>query len=106
MKSRLYYEAHVTIDPAQGTDRELVERIARQRGFRLAKRFMMKDSSEHNQDAILTARNVDLKVIEEMTHSCVVHLKREGFKVRRWAVGEPRRRSGTKLFRESVIPQA
>ena len=35
MKSRLYYEAHVTIDPVQSADRELVERIARQRGFRL-----------------------------------------------------------------------
>ena len=76
MKSRLFYEAYVTTDPMLGTDRELVERIARQRGFRLIKLFLMKVSSEHPQDAFLTARNVDLKVIEEMTHNCVVHLKR------------------------------
>ena len=84
MKSRLYFEAHVTVDLVPSPDRELVERIARQRGFRLAKLSMMKGRCQQNQDAFLRARNVDLKVIEEMTHSCVVHLKREGFKVQRW----------------------
>lgn len=84
--SRLYYEAHVTIDPVFGVTRYQVECLARVHGFKLAKLVMMKDGSEHTEDAFMTARSKQLDTIKFVTAGVIDDLKHAGFTVRRWKI--------------------
>lgn len=81
-QSRLYYEAHLTIDPVFGESRERAETIAALNGFKLAKLLMQK-GEESKVDTFMTAHARHWKDIHRRTKSCVEMLKHAGFTVRR-----------------------
>ena len=88
MTTRLYYEAHVTIDPVFGERYAHCAAVGAFAGFRLAELFMLKDGSPHTGDTFMTCRTKDLDAIKSRTLSVVQQLERDGFHVRRWKIEE------------------
>lgn len=86
--SELYFEAHVTIDPVFGFDRDKAEDIARQHKFKLAKLVMLKGdiSEESKRDTFMTSHDKWFLPIKERTIACVRDLKATGFVVRRYKI--------------------
>lgn len=86
--SELYFEAHVTIDPVFGFDRDKAEDIARQHNFKLAKLVMLKGniSEESKRDTFMTSHDKLFLPIKERTIACVKQLKAAGFVVRRYKI--------------------
>lgn len=85
MRSRLYYEAHITIDPVPESEREEVEAIAAQFDFRLAK-LLMDKGQPNSKDAFMTVRSGDLDEIKGLVRRCVSRLSVCGYRVRRWKI--------------------
>ena len=90
MKSKLYYEAHVTIEPVFDERLEDLKKIAFYWGFRVADLLMVKrpnDTPERSKyDTFMTARNTDYDIIHDNTIRCVDNLFEAGFKVWRYKI--------------------
>lgn len=85
MTAKLYYEAHVTIDPVFDAQRELAAFLAKDWQFRLAKLYM--DKGVPNQkDTFMTGHGMELNDIKMRTINLVGSLKRHGFNVRRYKI--------------------
>lgn len=88
------FEVHVTIDPVFEDDpkREILERIATNHNFKLAKLYMLKDSfvpeQESDRDTFMTYHSRDYGLAVHSTKVIVDHLRRENFKVRRYKIEE------------------
>src|ERR1700761_657847 len=89
-KSKLYYEAHVTIDPIFDERREHAALLAQTYKFRLAKLIMRKRESDHEQvsrdDTFMTGHGIELDDIMTRTKMLVMKLREHGFKVRRYKI--------------------
>jgi hypothetical protein len=85
--TKLYYEAHVTIDPVEDDDRIThLKGLAQPCGFRLAKLLLRKGRTPSTDDAFLTCRTTDREEIEGRTRLMVAYLKDHGYGVRRYKI--------------------
>lgn len=89
-EARLYFEAHVTIDPVFDHERELVEKIAQPHGFRLAKLIMRKREADAERpaqdDTFMTGHGKRRVDIQYRTRMLVEQLRAAGFRVRRYKI--------------------
>lgn len=87
-KAKLYYEAHVTIEPVFDEARERADVLAQKHGFKLAKLLMQKrqvDVAERSKfDTFMTGHDTILERITERTSSLVTDLRAAGFTVWRY----------------------
>lgn len=90
MRAKLYYEAHVTIDPVFGEIRAHARQIATTYGFRLAKLIMRKHEADGEtpaqDDTFMTGHAVESENIIARLKALVAHLHERGFKVRRYKI--------------------
>lgn len=90
MRSKLYYEAHVTIDPVFDSRREQAASTAQAYGFRLAKLIMRKKEADFetpaHDDTFMTGHGVEFEDIERRTIGLVRAIQRHGFTVRRYKI--------------------
>ncbi len=90
MESKLYYEAHVTIEPVFDERLELFRRIAQAHHFRVAELLMKKRSDDtedrSSKDSFCTSHSKYFEVIKSNTISMVNNLKDMGFKVWRYKI--------------------
>lgn len=88
--ARLYYEAHITIDPVFDQARVEAGVIADRHGFQLAELIMRKSRRErerqHQDDTFMTARAKRWFDIRTRTRAAVNELLRCGYGVRRWKI--------------------
>lgn len=88
--AKLYYEAHITIDPVFDERREHAQKLAECYRFRLAKLIMRKREADEEQpaqdDTFMTGHGVDLEYIVARMHTLIRLLKEQGFKVRRYKI--------------------
>lgn len=88
--SRLYFEAHVTLDPVFGERRQQAEVIAKKHGFRLAKLIMRKREGDaetpHEDDTFMTTRSTDWTWIRRACSGVITDLRDTGFVVRRYKI--------------------
>lgn len=88
--AKLYYEAHVTIDPVFDDRRAVAQQIAEKHRFRLAKLIMRKREADAEQpsqdDTFMTGHGVELNDITARTRKVVEALQRLGFRVRRYKI--------------------
>lgn len=84
--AKLYYEAHVTIDPPSPELESSVRLIAGLHRFKLANLFMRKTGAEHTDDAFLTGHGTELDDITYRTRTLCLGLKRLGATVRRYKI--------------------
>ncbi len=80
-----YFEAHVTIDPVFGVDRECAESIASRNGFKLAK-LLMARNAESQLDTFMTGHGIDLEALRTRMKFVVQSLQANGFHVRRYKI--------------------
>lgn len=85
MKSRLYYEAHVTIDPVAEERRNAVQELADPYGCKLAKLLMQKGQPS-NLDTFMTCHGRDLMQMEARVAGLVRRLQAVGLRVRRYKI--------------------
>jgi hypothetical protein len=89
-ESKLYYEAHITIEPVFDERRDRAAMIASIFDFRLADLLMKKreaDTEERSsKDTFMTGHSKSRKDIEERTKLAVTALLGEGFKVWRYKI--------------------
>lgn len=90
MKSRLYYEAHVTLEPVNEERHAALLLIALQYDFRVADLLMKKRDvdtpTRSKYDSFLTTRDQDMNEIKRRVRGCVEKLKAEGFDVWRYKI--------------------
>lgn len=88
--TKLYYEAHVTIEPVFDERRCAASEIAKRYRFRLAELLMQKrqsDSAERSRyDTFMTANGHVLEDIENRTRGLIEALREAGFKVWRYKI--------------------
>ena len=88
--AKLYYEAHVTIEPVFDERRNLATVLAEQYGFKLAALLMQKrksDSEERSKkDTFMTAHSASLLCIKDRTAELVKCLLKNDFKVWRYKI--------------------
>lgn len=87
--SELYLEAHVTIAPVFGKERERCEIIARSCGFKLAHLIMLKDiglDKPSQRDTFMTGHGKNIDEIATRTKEVVRSLRSYGFKVWRYKI--------------------
>jgi len=88
--AKLYYEAHITIDPVFDERRAFAGDLAAQNNFRLAKLIMRKREADDEQpaqdDTFMTGHGTDLDDIRDRTRAVVKRLQVFGFKVRRYKI--------------------
>lgn len=83
----LYFEAHVTIDPAKDEEWEAGLRyVAGEYGFRVAELLMKKGGERSRLDDFMTTRSTDYDDIVDRTNRLVDALIANGYVVRRWKV--------------------
>lgn len=88
-RAKLYFEAHVTLAPVFGAERQRAEEIAGYYQFKLAKLVMLKDQGpdqESRRDTFMTGHGNWLPSIEARLKGLIAHLKREYFTVLRYKV--------------------
>lgn len=85
MKARLYYEAHVTIDPVPEDKRGAVQALADPYGCKLAKLLMQKGQPS-NLDTFMTCHGKDLGAMEARVAGLVKRLLGVGLGVRRYKI--------------------
>lgn len=84
VRSRLYYEAHVTVEPQVGeTFRERLENVAKDKGWHVSSFLMLKHD---NYDAFISFRGESLRKTCEAVQDVVRTLERCGFTVTRWKI--------------------
>jgi hypothetical protein len=86
----LYLEAHVTIEPVFGEDREFAAWIAANHGFKLAHLLMQKErkatAERSDRDTFMTGHSKFCDDITERTKALVMDLQNNGFKVWRYKI--------------------
>lgn len=86
----LYFECHVTTDPAFGLNRTELANIGRGWGFKLAELYMRKAPrgkiQPHTEDSFLTARGTDYEDLCKRTKGLIRQLRNGGFVVRRYKI--------------------
>lgn len=87
---KLYYEAHITIEPIYGDDLLLAARLAENNRFKIADLLMKKerDATElrSDKDTFLSAKDEDVDVLISMTRKMLRDLWDAGFKVWRYKI--------------------
>lgn len=85
MKDVIYYESHITIEPVFDKDIEIVDKIVRDYGFRLANLLMKKrseDTIERSQyDTFTTARGSDYHKLYDKMNQCSEAIIKAGYHV-------------------------
>lgn len=87
--SDLYYECHVTIDPVFGTERQLLTKLIKPFGFKLAKLVMLKKGArgaESQRDTFFTAHSKNYSQLQQRMVDCVRAIQKEGFAIRRYKI--------------------
>lgn len=88
--SKLYYEAHVTIEPVFDERLEQLRNIASGHGFRVADLLMKKrleDTEERSaKDTFMTGHSVDLNDIRKRLTELIQVAKLEGYKIWRYKI--------------------
>lgn len=85
MRAKLYYEAHVTIDPVPEERRAAVQMLADPFGCKLAKLLMQKGQPS-NLDTFMTCHGRDLGQMEARVSGLVKRLQGVGLRVRRYKI--------------------
>lgn len=83
--ARLYYEAHITIDPVPEADRAALQALLTPHGFKLAKLLMQKGEPS-NIDTFCTAHGTDLGDIKRRTLRAIEVLEENDHTPRRWKI--------------------
>lgn len=91
MKSALYYECHITIDPPIGeTNFQQFGQICGVEGFRVAKLLMRKENGSagvvSHDDSFCTTRGVLYEDVVCRMNNLICRLKDFGFNVRRYKI--------------------
>jgi hypothetical protein len=90
MDSKLYYEAHVTLEPVLDNRQITLRLIALKYDFRVADLLMKKRDvdtpTRSKYDSFLTTRDKNLDAIQRRVRGCVEELKAEGFDVWRFKI--------------------
>ena len=91
MESKLYYEAHITIEPVKTDDLlDDLRIIAGDLGFKVANLLMMKRPEATLErspyDTFLTGHGKSYSDIEDRLKRCVRILQKNGFKVYRYKI--------------------
>jgi len=90
MKSKLYYECHVTIEPLDEYHAERVKKLAAYYKFILADLLMKKRDSDtlerSRYDTFLTSRHKDYNILKERMVSLIDNLRTNGFIVWRYKI--------------------
>ena len=90
MKSLLYYECHVTIEPVFDRRLDNCKRLCAVWGFNVADLLMQKraeDSEERSKhDTFATSRGVDYDELQARMITLVMILQEHGFKVWRYKI--------------------
>lgn len=87
--SELYLEAHVTISPVFGEEREHASVIAQNFGFKLAHLVMLKNQGPDKpsqRDTFMTGHDQNIDHLASRTTQLVKRLKDSGFKVWRYKI--------------------
>jgi hypothetical protein len=85
MQAKLYFEAHITIDPVPEEQRPVVQTLGNPWGFKLAKLLMQKGEPS-KIDTFMTAHGGDSDDVGRRVRGMVIDLQRHGFNVRRYKV--------------------
>lgn len=81
----MYYECHITIDPA-GERHEEFRQVCKRYAFRVADLLMRKSLEPSQIDSFCTGRHDSRKELEERMHNLVGALIRNDFVVRRYKI--------------------
>ena len=88
--SKLYYEAHITIEPVFDDRLTLLKNIAEAYSYRVADLLMQKrvaDTAQRSKfDTFMTTRDKDWDVIVTNTKNLVLELQERGYKVWRYKI--------------------
>lgn len=88
--SRLYFEAHITIDPVFDAARRQAEMLGEIYNFRMAKLILRKREADqerpHEDDSFFTGRAKDSDELIVRTAGLVKALRMSGFVVRRYKI--------------------
>jgi len=88
--AKLYYEAHITIEPVFDDRRLAASAIAISYGFKLADLLMKKRSEDTEErsakDTFMTGHSKSRLDIESRTRDTILHLQRAGYKVWRYKI--------------------
>ena len=86
MKSRLYYECHVTVEPPTSIGRvNQLDSLAKARGWRMSTFTMLKPGAEP-PNAFISYRNQDYDKTCYSVAGVINALESVGFKVLRWKI--------------------
>lgn len=90
MEAKLYYEAHITIEPVFDSRRDFVEALAKDFGFKLAELLMQKrknDSVERSKnDTFMTGHSKNYQDLQNRLINAVNALQIYGYKVWRYKI--------------------
>lgn len=88
--TKLYYEAHVTIEPVFDERRERAKELSKHYGFKLADLLMKKrkhDTEERSsKDTFMTGHDIHYESIKERACNLIMQLKANGFTVWRYKI--------------------
>ncbi len=86
MKSRLYYECHVTIEPPTTVERvQELDTISKSRGWRMSTFTMLKPGAEP-PNAFISYRNQDYDKTLAGVRAVIDDVEAHGFTVLRWKI--------------------
>ena len=88
--ARLYYEAHITLEPVFGDRLELARFICKQWGFKVADLLMQKrllaTPERSTNDTFATGHGKDYEDLANLMRGCIAHLISFEFKVWRYKI--------------------
>jgi len=87
--TNLYLEAHITISPILGEERERASGLAKIFGFKLAHLVMLKDQGPEKpsqRDTFMTGHSKNIDDLAKRTQELVQELNGHGFKVWRYKI--------------------
>ena len=87
-QARLYFEAHITIDPVDEEKRAALQELidVPECRFKLAKLVMDKEGTPSKLDTFCTGHSRSLSDIKSRVVNTVQTLKANGYYVRRWKI--------------------
>lgn len=90
LKTRLYYECHITIDPVTNERQQNLKEIIHHYNFRIADLYLKKDNGEqgdkHTLDCFVSGRSNDYVDIFLRMKACILSLRNNAFNVRRFKI--------------------
>src|SRR6185369_9095163 len=89
MRSKLYFECHVTIDPLNGKRLKLFTEICKPLNFRVADLVMIKSNGKDkpsDRDSFCTSRSKDFNDLNDRMVSLITECKKNSIKVRRYKI--------------------